>query len=81
MSVGTILLTFFVFCLVIITWFILTVLACAFALGHMHTWLKGKAEIFGDNEGLREELMDLRDRLIELNNAPVLHRNNGTNQE
>jgi len=53
------------------------VLACAFALGRMHVWLKGKAEVFGDNEGLREELGDLRGHLIELQNAPILNRNNG----
>lgn len=47
--------------------FVLNVLSCAYALGRFHTWLKGRAEVFGDNEGLRDELADIRGRLNEDN--------------
>lgn len=62
----------------IIAHFILTVAACSFALGRMHVWLKGRAEVFGDNEGLREELADIRGHCIEARNAPILNRHNIT---
>ena len=45
--------------------FCMMVLACAFALGRMHVWLKGKAEVFGDNEGLREHIGEIHGQLIE----------------
>lgn len=54
--------------------FMVCMLACCFALGRMHVWLKGKAEVFGDNEGLREELADIRGHIIGQNNDRILNR-------
>lgn len=51
--------------LALIALFLLNVIACCYALGRMHTWLKERAEVFGDNEGLRDELADIRGRLNE----------------
>lgn len=58
----------------ILVLFCVNVLACCFALGRMHVWLKDKAEVFGDNEGLRRELADIRGHVIECRNNGILDR-------
>lgn len=45
--------------------FCVNVISCAYALGRFHTWLKERGEVFGDSEGLRDELADIRGRLNE----------------
>lgn len=32
--------------------FFICMIACSVALGHMHSWLKGQGEVFGDGNGL-----------------------------
>lgn len=49
--------------LTLIALFWLNVISCAYALGRFHVWLKGRGEVFGDDEGLRDELHDIRGRL------------------
>lgn len=36
--------------------FCLNVIACCFALGRMHAWLKGQGEVFGDGLGLLDAI-------------------------
>lgn len=45
--------------------FVVVVLAACVALGHMHTWLKEKGEVFGASEALHECIGEVHGQVIE----------------
>lgn len=56
----------------IIVLFCVNVVASCYSLGRMHTWLKERGEVFGDNAGLRDELADIRGHIIGQANDEIL---------
>lgn len=45
---------------------ILCFLSCVAAISYMHQWLKGIAEVFGDNEGLREHVGEVHTTILDV---------------